>query len=339
MSADLVDRFGRHVTYLRVSVTDRCNFRCVYCMPAHGIPHAPRPELLTYHEITDLVTMFARRGVRRVRLTGGEPLVRAELWTLVAMLKQVEGIDEVVMTTNAHLLARYAGRLREAGLDGLNISFDSTRADVFRRLSRVGELDKVTAGIRAAREAGFEQLKLNAVIVAGENDDELCELVRFATDEGATMRFIEFMPIGQETGWGRRACFTAKMMREQLRQRWTVEPLPVRRGVGPARYYQLHGAGLPPAGAKVGIISAVTECFCADCNRVRLTPQGGLRACLADDREVSLRDAMRLAPTREEGLRAAEILLEKALFGKLESHAFDLDGDAVTHKAMTAIGG
>lgn len=306
-------------------------------MPAHGIPHAPRPELLTFDEIAALVTMFAERGVRRVRLTGGEPLVRAQLWNLIALLKQIPQLDEVVLTTNAHLLARHAKQLRDAGLDGLNISFDSTRPDVFRRLSRVGDLSTVVDGIRAARDAGFEQLKLNAVIVAGENDDELHDLVMFAVAHGATMRFIEFMPIGPETGWGRRTCFTARMMRERLRERWSVEPLPARQGVGPARYYRLGGDGVE--GATVGIISAVTECFCADCNRVRLTPQGGLRACLADDREVSLRDAMRLAPTPQEGLRAAEILLEKALFGKLETHAFDLDGEAVTRKAMTAIGG
>lgn len=308
-------------------------------MPEEGLEHVPRPELLTFDEIRDIVELAANRGVRRVRLTGGEPLVRAELWKLIEMLKAVPGIEEVVMTTNAFLLARHAQKLKDAGLDGLNISFDSTRPEVFERLSRVGDLDRVVAGIRAARDVGFKNLKLNAVVVTGENDGELAELVRFATSEGATMRFIEFMPIGGDTGWGRGTCFTAKMMREELGREWDLEPLPTKMGAGPARYYRATGGDLPADGVRFGIISAVTECFCADCNRIRITPQGGLRACLADDREVSLRDAMRLAPNRAEGLRAAEILLERSLFGKRESHAFDLDGEAVTVKAMTAIGG
>lgn len=295
--------------------------------------------MLTYDEIADLVSIFARHGVRRVRLTGGEPLVRANLATLVAMLSAIDGIDEIVMTTNAFLLARHAEDLRSAGLSGLNISFDSVDPTTFTRLSRIGEMQRVIDGIRAARAVGFNQVKLNAVVIRGENDHELVELVRFAHAEGAVMRFIEFMPIGGETGWGRDSCVTARQMREQLGTQWRLERDEKTYGTGPARYWRAHGPEFGPDGAPFGIISAVTECFCADCNRVRITPQGGLRACLADDREAALRDAMRLAPTRAEGRAAAERLIRRALFGKSESHAFDLDGAGVTTTPMTAIGG
>lgn len=333
------DRYGRKVTYLRVSVTDRCNFRCVYCMPEEGIEHVARPELLTFRELVDLVTIFAQHGVTRVRLTGGEPLVRADICELVGLLRDIDGIDEVVMTTNAFLLARYAATLQEAGLTGLNISFDSTRPETFKRLTRIGDMQRVIDGIRAAKAAGIERVKLNAVVIGGENDDELTDLVEFAHREGTIMRFIEFMPIGGETGWGREACVTARQMRARLAERWDLQPDERSYGTGPARYWRARGDGLGADGAIFGIISAVTECFCSDCNRVRITPQGGLRACLADDRETALRDAMRLAPTHEDGLVAAEQLIRAALFGKKESHAFDLDGGAVTQKSMTAIGG
>ena len=309
-------------------------------MPADGIPHLPRPELLTFDEITDIVSVFARHGVRRVRLTGGEPLVRAQLSTLVSHLVAVEGIEEVVMTTNAFLLGRHAEALWEAGLRGLNISFDSTRPDVFERITRGGKIDRVVAGIQAARDAGFRQLKLNAVIMGGQNDDELFELISFAQQHDAVMRFIEFMPIGQDMGWGRATCVPAATIRRRLAERWDLQAETANGDVrGPARYWTARGPGLPPDGARFGIISAVSECFCSDCNRVRLSPRGGLRACLADDREVSLRDALRTAPSREKGLSIVEELVAQALFGKRESHAFDLDGAGVTDTSMTAIGG
>lgn len=335
----LADSFGRRVTYLRVSVTDRCNFRCQYCMPEHGIEHLPRPELLTFAELRDLVTLFARHGVTRVRITGGEPLVRSGITELVATLAAVPGLEEVVMTTNGFLLAQHAVSLRQAGLGGLNVSLDSLDPDVFRRLTRVGDLTRVVAGIDAAIDAGFEPLKLNAVIVRGENDHELPDLVRFAAQRGAIMRFIEYMPIGDETGWGGAACFSAREMRERLAEIWTITPQPGSYGRGPARYWRAHGPDLPEEGAAFGIIGAVTECFCASCNRVRISPQGGLRACLADDRELSLRDALRLAPTPAQGLLEAERLIRAALGGKKEAHAFDLRGSGVTRTAMTSIGG
>ncbi len=337
---ELTDRFGRKVTYLRISVTDRCNFRCVYCMPEEGIPHAARDELLSYEEITELAEIFAREGVTRVRLTGGEPLVRAGVPDLVAMLKGVDGIENVAMTTNAFLLGRYAEDLRKAGLDSLNISLDTLQPDRFKEITRVGSLDRVLEGIEAAREAGFEGTKLNAVIVGGFNDDEMCDLVQFGIDRDLIMRFIEFMPIG-DTVWanGKGDCVPAAKMREAISQRWKLSADDTTYGKGPARYWRLHGPGTPPEGHPFGIIAAVTECFCAACNRVRLTSQGGLRACLADDGEVDLRAPLRTREPGPERTADIEARIRAALFGKKETHSFNIDGGSVTSKQMTAIGG
>jgi cyclic pyranopterin phosphate synthase len=337
---NLTDRFGRKVTYLRISITDRCNFRCVYCMPADGIPHAPRDEVLSYEEVCELVEVFAAEGVNRVRITGGEPLVRADVPRLVEMLKGIDGIDKVAMTTNAFLLRRYAQELRDAGLDSLNISLDTLDPDRFKEITRVGSLERVLDGIEAAREAGFDQIKLNAVIVGGFNDDEMPDLVRFALERGLIMRFIEFMPIG-DTVWaeGKGDCVPAKKMREVIGQHWTLEADATRYGKGPARYWRLHGPDTPAEGHPFGIIAAVTECFCDACNRVRLTSQGGLRACLADDNEVDLKAPLRTIEAPKERRQAIEECIRLSLYGKKETHAFDIDGGSVTNKQMTAIGG
>ena len=332
------DRFGRQITYLRVSVTDRCNFRCTYCMPAEGIEHVPRPELLTFEEIEQVVRVFAETGVSRVRLTGGEPLVRANLPVLVAQLKAIPGIEQVVMTTNAFLLERYAERLAAAGLDGLNISLDSLDPETFAAISRVGALGKVLDGIESARAAGL-RVKLNAVVMGGVNDREIVELVSFAASVGAVMRFIEFMPIGTETAWGDAHCVPAREMRERLAQNWELVPDPERYGTGPARYWRAYGDGLGPKGCAIGFISAVTECFCADCNRVRITPQGGLRACLADDHEVDLRVPLRTIADPAERAAAVRDLIHHSLWSKKEAHAFDIAGGAVTTTRMHSIGG
>lgn len=336
----LTDRFGRKLTYLRISVTDRCNFRCVYCMPECGIQFAPRKELLTYEEITELVEVFAAEGVRRVRLTGGEPLVRADLPDLVRMLKAVDGIDKVAMTSNAFLLDRYAELLKDAGLDSLNISLDTLVPERFKEITRVGNLERVLGGIDAAQKAGFSSIKLNAVIVGGFNDDEMPDLVRFGIDRGLIMRFIEFMPIG-DTVWGEEKgdCVPARTMRETLAEHWKLEADTERYGTGPARYWRLRGPDTPDEGHPFGIISAVTECFCAACNRVRLTSEGGLRACLADDQEVDLREPLRTIDAPGKRREVVEHRIQMALFGKKERHAFDIDGGSVTNKQMTSIGG
>lgn len=339
MVTDLTDSFGRRVTYLRISLTDRCNFRCVYCMPEHEVEHLARPDLLTYEEIAEVVEVFARAGVTRVRLTGGEPLLRAEVPRLVAMLKAIEGIERVALTTNAFLLRKNARALAEAGLDSLNISLDSLDDELFRRISRVGTLERVIGGIDAAAAAGFEPIKLNAVVMGGVNDHELTDLVAFAAQRRAIMRFIEFMPIGGDTAWGEARCVPAAQMRERLSERWEVVPDPSRYGTGPARYMRVHGPEFGPEGWPVGIISAVTECFCADCNRVRISPQGGLRACLADDHELDLRAVLRSAEPPAVKRDRLLALIGASLGGKRETHSFDIEGESVTSTRMHSIGG
>jgi len=329
------DRFDRQVTYLRVSVTDRCNFRCVYCMPEEGIEFTHRSRLLTFEELARIVRVFAEQGVRRVRLTGGEPTLRTDLELLVRAIAETDGIEEVAMTTNAFLLPRKAEPLREAGLSSLNISLDSLRPERFRELTRVGTLERVERGIEAARKAGYPSIKLNAVVMRGFNDDEIVELAEWAIARDLVMRFIEFMPIGGDAvRWGQYGCVPAEEMRAVISSRYQLEPAPgVKKGAGPARYWRATGPSTD--GALIGFISAVTNCFCEDCNRVRITPEGKLRACLADDAEVDLRAVLRGGGSDEE-LRAA---IREALAGKRLTHRFEEGMGGATDRVMTTIGG
>lgn len=339
----LQDRHGRHIDYVRISVTERCNFRCVYCMPAQGDPFARQPELLTNPEIISVANVLVEGGVKKIRITGGEPLIRSEVPELIEHLHQLEGLEHVALTTNAFLLPKYAVQLADVGLNSINISLDTLQPARFKEITRVGSLERVLEGLKAAQAAGIRDIKLNAVIIRGFNDDELHQLVAFAAKHDVIMRFIEFMPIGTQTIWGNSGmapCVSAREMREHLSSIWSLTPLKTRFGSGPARYWQIDGDGLPKDGARVGIISAVTECFCGDCNRLRLTARGGLRACLADDGEVDLREIVRasdstLAPLSVR-LRAG---IEQALAAKKERHQFDLHAPGVTSKAMNAIGG
>jgi len=338
----LTDSFGRTVTYLRLSITDRCNFRCVYCSPEDGIKHEARPELLTFEEIAEVVRIFTRHGVRKVRITGGEPLVRAGVPELVGLLSAVPDLEHVAMTTNAFLLERQVDALADAGLDSLNVSLDSLDAENFEQLTRIGDLERVVRGIDAALERDFDPVKLNTVVIRGFNDRELTDLVEFAVDRGTVLRFIEFMPLGTQTVWtetDENSCVPASEIRDRLREHWELEPDDDTYGSGPARYWRLHGPGIPAEGHPVGLIGAVTECFCEGCNRMRMTPTGQLRACLADDREISVRAPLRTIGDPDERQRAVEHSIERALAGKKASHDFELDGGAVTDKPMTAIGG
>lgn len=349
----LVDSFGRRVTYLRLSVTDRCNFQCKYCMPGEGIEHAARPEQLTFDEIEHIVRLFARRGVRKVRLTGGEPLLRPDIEQLVDRLVGIESLDHVAMTTNAFLLDRHIDALERAGLTSINISLDTLDPEAFESMTQTGSLDRVVSGIRAAADASMSPVKLNTVVIRGFNDDELPSLVKFAADLGLPIRFIEFMPIGQNTIWSdddtniddseeaspAHRCLPAEAIRERLQTEWAMTPDDDDYGAGPASYWRVHGDDLPDSGHPIGVIGAVTECFCADCNRLRLTATGGLRACLADDRETSLRAPLR---TQADSATADAELLDRirhALGEKRQSHDFSLDGGGVTETAMTSLGG
>jgi GTP 3',8-cyclase len=324
----LMDRQQRRVTYLRVSLTDRCNYRCTYCMPAEGNdPHA-HDALLGEDAIVRLVEVFARRGVRRVRLTGGEPTVRKDL---VSITKRLAALVDVVMTTNGHRLAELAAPLAEAGLTGVNVSVDSLDAARFREITRNGDLARVIAGIDAARAAGLP-VKVNTVALDGFNQDELPALCEFAWERGAIPRFIEWMPMSEGALYAPGRVLPAAEIRRRLEAH--AGALVADRGpgigaFGPARYW--HTA----AGREVGIISAMTEHFCGACNRVRLSALGQLHTCLAHDDAVDLAALVR-RDADDESLDAA---IDRALGNKRDGHQFRLDGRGGPRLHMVAIGG
>ena len=282
----LQDRFHRLISYLRISVTDRCNFRCVYCMPATGIDIAPRAELLTFEEIERVARVGASLGVNKIRLTGGEPTVRRDLPKLVAMLKNIEGINELAMTTNAVLLGELAAPLKDAGLDRVNISIDTLdRAKAFA-IARRDDFDRVQRGIEAARDVGLK-IKFNTVAMRGTNDDELADLGVFAASYDAPIRFIEWMPMGEARFDEANQTISAREMRLILNQRFDLQEQPRRAG-DPARSWVCGRSG-----AQIGFISSMTDHFCETCNRMRLTATGGLRPCLHQDAETDVRAILR----------------------------------------------
>ncbi len=288
-----VDQLGRPMRDLRVSVTDRCNFRCTYCMPrevfGRDFQFLPRQELLTFEEITRVVRVFARCGVRKVRLTGGEPLARRHVERLVRMLAGIDGIDDVAMTTNGSLLARKAVALRAAGLRRITVSLDSLDDAVLRAMSDVDiTVRQVLEGVEAARAAGFVPIKLNVVVRRGVNDDGVVELARYGRDQGHTVRFIEYMDVGTTNGWTLQDVVTASEIVQRLGAEWPLEPLESLYGGEVAtRYRYRDGAG------EVGIIASVTRPFCQTCTRARLSPVGELYTCLFAGQGRDVRSLLR----------------------------------------------
>lgn len=329
--APLSDARGRLYSYVRLSLTDRCDMACVYCMPPGGeVEHGQRRELLDDAEIARLVGVLARSGVRRVRLTGGEPLIRRGVPELVARIRDA-GAREVVLTTNGSLLARHADPLARAGLAGVNVSIDSLDATRFAEITRGGELAAVIDGVDAALEARLV-VKTNTVVLGGVNDDELAAIARWAWSRGATPRFIELMPIGEAAQLARGTFVPASVMRAQLGALLANDHGASDDGAGPARYVDAAGG----SGRRVGFITAVSDDFCGACNRIRITSHGELRACLADRAAVSLRDAMR-AGASDEDLAWS---IAWALGAKSEGHAFT---NAAAHEhesvGMSLVGG
>jgi GTP 3',8-cyclase len=328
----LVDGFARRIRYLRVSVTDRCNYRCSYCMPdalVERMQFQPRAAVLAFEELEHIVAVFARLGVRKVRLTGGEPTVRAGIVELVARIARVPGLEQVVMTTNGHLLAELARPLRDAGLAGVNISIDTLDADRFRAITGRGELARVLAGLDAAVAAGL-RVQTNAVAIAGQNEDELVRLCEDAWRRGAVPRFIEHMPMSDGALYEPARSVSAAAIRRTIEA--ALGPLapiaPAGRDTGPARSWTLAG---DPA-RRLGIISAMSEHFCDACNRLRLTATGELHACLGHDDAVSLRDVLRAGGGDADLVRA----IAGAVAGKREGHDLAAKPPA---KHMIGIGG
>jgi cyclic pyranopterin phosphate synthase len=328
----LIDRFDRVHTYLRVSVTDRCNYRCTYCVPAEGVDWTSRSDVLTFEEITRLVRVFISLGIRRVRLTGGEPLVRREIVRLVESLGALEGLEDLAMTTNAHALASNAEALARAGLSRINVSLDTLDAERFKRITRGGSLERVLEGIEVARRAGLRPLKINCVIVRGENEEAVEQLVNYFGPhaDSTVVRFIEAMPFVGTAAVDR--FVPSSSLRERLQQTWTlVQDEELRHG-GPETGWRVQESGL-----RLGFISAMTEHFCEACNRLRLQVDGQLRTCLSREAAPSLREALRDGTTDEE----IAMQIRQRVWDKVGGHEAHLSGDdrKLFEGVMTSVGG
>ena len=330
MTDELIDDFGRRVSYVRISVTDRCDFRCVYCM-SEEMTFLPRAQVLTLEELATVARAFTEMGVEKIRLTGGEPLVRRDIDRLVDDIGALPGLKDFAMTTNGASLPKFAGRLRDGGLKRLNISLDSLDPERFRRLTRTGDLHKVIAGIRAAREAGFERIKLNAVILKGRNDDEVIDLVDFARAEGLDISFIEEMPLGDVSDHSRAETFcSSDEVQELIQTRHELIPT-TESTPGPSRYFKM-----PDSASRVGFISPHSHNFCDTCNRVRVTVEGRLLLCLGNEHSVDLRAVLRRYPGDIEAVKSAIV---RAMPLKPERHHFTTDGDVQVVRFMNMTGG
>jgi GTP 3',8-cyclase len=310
----LVDQFGRKVDYIRLSITDRCDFRCVYCM-AEDMTFMPRDEVLSLEECARLVKVFVSLGVTKVRVTGGEPLVRKNALQLFEEIGQLQGLGELVLTTNGSQLERHAFALKQAGVRRINISLDSLDATRFRKITRVGELDKVLRGIAAAKQVGFENIKLNALLMRGINDDEALSLTAFAMDQGLDISFIEEMPLGEVLHSRSSSYVSNEETFKLLRARYDLISSTESSG-GPARYWRV-----PNSNTKIGFISPHSHNFCEACNRLRISCKGELYLCLGQENKVDLRPFLRESPQDDRPLKEAII---NSMQTKPKGHDFDL---------------
>jgi cyclic pyranopterin phosphate synthase len=329
-TSPLIDTLGRVHTSLRISVTDRCNIRCFYCMPNENVQFLPRRDILSFEEIVRFVRVVAPLGVNKLRLTGGEPLVRADLASLVAQLATVPGIEDIALTTNGILLAEQAAELKAAGLQRLNISLDGLTAETFRRIARRDGLDRVLAGIHEAKRVGFERIRLNAVAIKGITEPEIVPLARFAREQELEMRFIEFMPLDAENHWEHDQVLSGEEIRRLLEA--AIGPLiPAARPdpSQPALDYEFADGG------QIGFINPVSQPFCSDCNRLRITAEGKLRNCLFSTVEWDARALLRSNASDDE----IADLVRACVLAKKPGHGIDSDQFLRPERAMYQIGG
>lgn len=326
----LTDVFARPIEYLRVSVTDKCNLRCVYCMPEGGLPWLQRDEILSYEEIAQIVDAAASAGVRSIRLTGGEPLLRRHLERLVAMIAAIEGIEDIALSTNALLLEEQVDALAAAGLRRVNVSLDTLDADRFEAIARRPGLDRVLRGIDAAIARGLHPVKINCVVMRGRNDDELPAFAELSRRLPVAVRFIETMPVLEYAERQAQEYVSADELLERLRDIAELQPVDGPLGNGPARYF-----AFPGAAGTIGVITPMSHDYCNRCNRIRLTADGRLRLCLFGDHHIDLRTPLRAGASR------AEIagLLERSMLIKPERHHLRLGEPASRMRALSEIGG
>jgi GTP 3',8-cyclase len=330
MDISLIDGFSRPITYLRVSVTDKCNLRCIYCMPEGGLPWLRRDEILSYEEIAEIVRAAASAGVRAIRLTGGEPLVRRDLSTLVRALAEIPGIDDIALSTNGLLLEEQLDDLVAAGLRRVNFSLDTLRPDRFGEIARRPGLDAVLRGIDAAIAAGLSPIKLNCVVMRGRNDDELTEFAKLTLDRPIFVRFIEVMPVHENVGLQRDTYVSSDEILQSVGAIANLRPIDGPPGNGPARYF-----AFPNALGAVGVISPLSHDYCDRCNRVRLTADGRLRLCLFGDYAIDLRSPLRSGASTQ----TLAALLRSAMLIKPERHHLRLGETASRMRAFSEIGG
>jgi len=330
MGTPLTDMFARSISYLRISLTDHCNLRCQYCTPQEGRIKLANEELLRYEEILRVVRLAVSLGIKKIRLTGGEPLVRREVLSFIKELAQIPGLNDIRLTTNGVLLADHAEALRDAGISKLNISLDTLIPERFQQITGVDAFAKVWAGISKARELGFNPIKLNIVALKGINDDEFIDFARLTLMEPLQIRFIEFMPIGASALWDKSKYISSQEIMELLKPLGPLAPVEAKRMDGPARVYRLAGAA-----GSVGFISPISHHFCDRCNRLRLTSEGRLRSCLLSDQETDLRGSLRSGASDEE-IRA---LIIAAILSKPKGHTISPDSAGDCHGQMSRIGG
>ncbi len=325
----LKDKFERIIDYLRISITDRCSLRCIYCMPPEGLSLFEHKEILTYEEIIKIVRIASELGVRKVRITGGEPLVRKDVTLLTASIKKNQGIEDLSITTNGVLLERYAEELARSGVDRVNVSLDSLRPERYREITRGGDINVVLRGIEVARKAGLTPVKINMIPIRGLNDDEIKDFAGITLNSDYHVRFIEFMPFGTGGFWNSGKYIPCDEIKSIVETIGPLTPVRVRKN-GPSKYFRLKNAQ-----GVIGFISAITHHFCEDCNRLRLTSDGKLKPCLFSETEIDLKPALRGGASDDEIVR----LLKLAIEVKPERHNINEKSDLNFLQSMSRIGG
>ena len=333
MPGILRDSYNRQIRDLRVSLTDRCNFRCFYCLPHGEPPIAAKEQMLSYEEIEYACAIFVELGIQKIRLTGGEPMMRRDIEQIIFKLAQFKdrGLEDLALTTNGYFLPHRAQSLKEAGLDRITISLDSLKRDVFKQMTGVDVLDRVLEGIQAAKDSGLQPIKINAVIVRGHNEDEVADFAAFAREHDVKMRFIEFMPLDSGHDWSRDDVVSGREIRERIEERFPLEPIEELRGSNTSSRYRF-ADGAP---GEIGIIAPVTEPFCGACSRIRLTADGQIRTCLFSTVEHSLRDVIRDGASRQEVMD----FIEGVVMKKEPRHFINDPGFVAPSRTMSFIGG
>jgi cyclic pyranopterin phosphate synthase len=333
----LIDNFGREISYLRVSITDRCNYRCIYCKPEEQFEFIPHEEILRYEEIVEIIEESVNLGVTKVRITGGEPLARKGVVDFIKKLREIKKLEDISLTTNGFFLSEYAEKLKDAGLNRVNISLDSLQEEKYKRITRGGSLEKALKGIDSALKAGLLPIKINTVLIRGINDDEVEDFVRLTLGRPLNIRFIEFMPSGEVLKDNYRDKFISVLeIKESLAEKYSFKPIDINSGNGPAKYYQIKGGQ-----GTIGFITALSQHFCKTCNRIRLTSEGKLRPCLFSNMEVDIKQAIRNAKTDDKIIRSKIIRnnIVEAISIKTEGHKLNEKFSNRDSFKMSKIGG